>query len=435
MTARLGFLALVLAGAPASADEAIDDVRADVDMAHNRIDRLEALATRLSGWLDVGFFSVAGDGSGTRRDVGHMYFPEYRDSVPGGWVFMGDPLSTAVNARGEPADTGESRALASDSIDAGGSPSAIVNALTIAFDVGVTDTLTLATLLDVTPRTRDPSDPDGQGVGDLFDLKLAQLSWVPELPVPIEIYGGKILPVLGVEYRTQEAPDRLTVTPSLVCRYTCGHPIGAGVFAQLLDARLIANVAVTNGSHMAAIFPLQTEIDTNDVKTVAGRVGWRMRGEAASVEVGASGAAGAQDGQPLNDVLQWQLGFDLQAEWGDLVFAGEYVTGNAEGRTTPGAMAACDLAPCLDFDAAYGTIAHRTLGWLWPYARVDWRDALHQHGATFVYVSRLVRGTIGIHSQLGRRVTAKAEYTLNREIGGIPQFPNDVFTTSLVVRY
>ena len=29
----------------------------------------------------------------------------------------------------------------------------------------------------------------------------------------------------------------------------------------------------------------------------------------------------------------------------------------------------------------------------------------------------------------------KAEYTLNRELGVLPQFPDDVFTSSLVVTY
>jgi hypothetical protein len=70
-----------------------------------------------------------------------------------------------------------------------------------------------------------------------------------------------------------------------------------------------------------------------------------------------------------------------------------------------------------------------------PYARVDWRDALHRSGASFIYISQLLRVTAGLHFELGTAVIVKAEYTVNRELGRIPQFDDDVFTSSLVVRY
>jgi hypothetical protein len=66
-----------------------------------------------------------------------------------------------------------------------------------------------------------------------------------ELRVPIasfglSLYAGKMDPVLGYEYRVEEAPDRLTVTPSLICRYTCGRPIGLKARARFLDERLVS---------------------------------------------------------------------------------------------------------------------------------------------------------------------------------------------------
>jgi hypothetical protein len=45
-----------------------------------------------------------------------------------------------------------------------------------------------------------------------------------------------------------------------------------------------------------------------------------------------------------------------------------------------------------------------------------------------------VRFTVGIRAEIGTRVIVKAEGTLNRELGPIPQFPNDVITTSLVLK-
>ena len=108
--------------------------------------------------------------------------------------------------------------------------------------------------------------------------------------------------------------------------------------------------------------------------------------------------------------------------------------GKAEGKTDS-AGPACDVAPCLDYQGAYGLLGWRATNWLMPYARVDWRDALHRSGASFVYVSQLVRVTGGLRLELGSAVVVKAEYTLDRELGPIPQFDNDVFTSSLVVKY
>jgi len=70
-----------------------------------------------------------------------------------------------------------------------------------------------------------------------------------------------------------------------------------------------------------------------------------------------------------------------------------------------------------------------------PYARVDWRDATHLSGESFVYVSTVLRATAGLRAEIGTRVIAKLEATKNQELGKIPQFPNDVVTSSLVIKY
>ncbi|MBA3392610.1 MAG: outer membrane beta-barrel protein, partial [Deltaproteobacteria bacterium] len=391
---------------------------------------------KLGGYLDVGFFATTGNGAGTRSDYASTYFPEYAGIVPGSWVFMGDPFSTAVNSRGEPADLGESRAIVFDPIDSQGKSTFLVNAVNLTLFGGIGKTGSTNISVDFVPRGRDVSAPGGLFLGDYLDVKLAYGEWKPELEsFELSLQGGKFDSVLGFEYRSMESPDRLGITPSLACRYTCGRPIGIKARGRFLDTRLIANVAVTNGSHFTESFAFAGELDTNDMKTVAGRLSYVIEDK---VEVGASGALGAQDVQPANDVYQWHVGADLHVDYKDVELTAEYVQGKARGDTTQaGAMsgAHCDLAPCIRYKSAYGLVGYRLTNMFVPYLRVDWRDALHRSGASFVYVSQLLRGTAGVRAEIGERVIWKLEGTTNRELGRIPRFPNDVLTTSLVIKY
>ena len=169
------------------------------------------------------------------------------------------------------------------------------------------------------------------------------------------------------------------------------------------------------------------------MKTAAARIGYRFP-IGAGLELGASGAFGAQDLQRDDDVYQWHYGADLRLEWNDLELSAELIQGRAQGRSEDG-QARCGLAPCLDFTGAYGLVAYRASNELMPYLRVDWRDALHESGASFVYVSQLARATAGVRVELGTATVMKVEYTLNRELGRLPQFANDVITSSLVLRF
>src|SRR5262245_35663121 len=99
---------------PPSADDLkqlADDnaaLREDVEDLRKQVTALSALKGRLSGYLDVGWFYVGGDGSGIRRDPAALTYPQYAYTP---WLFLGDPLSTAINSRGEPATTSTSRAV------------------------------------------------------------------------------------------------------------------------------------------------------------------------------------------------------------------------------------------------------------------------------------------------------------------------------------
>ncbi|MEZ4450679.1 MAG: bZIP transcription factor [Nannocystaceae bacterium] len=412
----------------------VELLREDQTFQAERLAAVMPLAGRLGGYVDFGLFWAGGNGSGVRPDIGHKYFPEYDGVVPDSWTFMGDPLSTTINSRGDVADTGESRAVTFDPVDSQGKSSFIVNALNLNVFTGVGKYAAVEGLVDFLPRGRDVANPSGLFLGDYVDVKLAYLRVNPPIKrFDLEISAGKIDSIVGYEYRGQEAPDRITVTPSLVCRYNCGRPVGLKFRARFLERRsLIAGLSVTNGSSIAEGFGFTSEIDRNNWKTLSGRLGYVIPA-GSGLEIGASGYFGAQDLQKAEDVHQWQYGFDLHLDVAGVDLAGEFVMGKLQGQTEAGGPP-CGLAACLEFKAAYGLIGYRALNWLMPYFRTDWRSALHQNGASFVYNSDLVRFTPGLRFEAGTHVIIKVEYTVNRELGRIPQFPNDVFTTSVVAK-
>jgi len=414
--------------------EKVAKLEDDSSFFEEQIKRLMPLSSKLGGYLDFGFFRVMGTGAGVRSDLGNKYFPEYKGVVPPSWVFYGDPLTTMVNNRGEPADTGESRAVTFDSIDNGGKSSFIVNALNVGLFAAVREDLTMTASIDFVPRGRDVSQPSDRALGDFIDVKLAYLEWlVPTEKFELSMYAGKIDSVLGWEYRSREAPDRLTVTPSLLCRYTCGAPLGLKARALFWEGAMSLNVALTNGSHVTENFPIYGEIDRNDWKTVAARIASRAP-LGAGLEVGLSGSIGAQDLQNTEDALHKHIGVDLHLDWHDFEVTAEFMYGKLDGRTAPG-EAPCGLAQCLEYRGWYGLVGYRALNWLEPFVRVDLRSALHQSGQSFVYVSQVLRATAGARMELGPYVVFKAEYNLNRERGPAPQFPNDVFSTSMILKY
>jgi len=415
--------------------EELELLREDLQATDERVDGLLPLKARLSGYLDFGFFSVTGDGTGIRSDIGNLFFPEYGGQVAGSWVFMGDPLSTAVNYRGEPAETGESRAITFDAIDNEGVSSFIVNALNLQFFSGIGRSLSLSSSVDFVPRGRNVANPDGLFLGDFLDVKLAYLTYrAPVESFGLEIYAGKFESVLGREYRRMESPDMISVTPSLLCRYLCGRPLGIKSRLLFLGDKLSAMVAITNGSQFWESFAFYDEIDSNQMKTGSARLALRL--PVAHSELGVSGAFGAQDQQTANDRYQWHVGADLFVSWDDLEVTLEYVQGKARGESEADPdMARCTIVPCLTYKGAYGLVSYRLTNRFVPYARVDWRDATHQDGASFVYLSKLMRATAGLRTEIGTSLILKAEYTLNRELGGIPQFPNDIFTTAMVLKY
>jgi len=400
----------------------VDQVQQQVDGLTEKVDKvLMPLAGFITIYVDLGAFAVSGNGSGIRSDYGNFYYPKYANKIPGEWVFMGDPLSTAINALGEPADAGNSRELREDDLKSHGHPSVLVNSVGLAIGREVYPGISIATLAELLPR------PDG----DKLDVELAHLDWKPFDDQNFWISAGKIDSVLGVEYRSQDAPRRLTVTPSEICRYTCGRQYG--IEARLVSGRLSASGAVTDGDSFMSRFEPATSIHSTWLPTASGHLQW-MLPVGQGLELGVSGAIGPQDKQPDIGIAQWHVGFDARlVDLDGFDAVAEYVQGLQQGKTTM--TTPCNVAPCLSYKGAYLLVDRRVNSWLTPYVRLDWRDAVHTNGGTnmFVYESHVWRATFGLHLELTNRILAKVEYTFNRELDNIPQFPDDIFTSSIVV--
>jgi hypothetical protein len=342
---------------------------------------------------------------------------------------MGDPLSTAINSLGEPADTASSREDSDDSINSHGNPSVIVNAVGLAINKAVTGRVAIAALAELLPRPGP----------DRIEVPFAHIDYRPSEGIDLVISAGKIDSVLGVEYRTQDAPRRLGVTPSLICRYTCGRTFGAE--ARLAHGPATLGLALTNGDSFDERFSPDDQLKASKLPSVSAHVQWKLpigRG----LEVGVSAMIGPQDGQPSLSVHQWHYGFDAALRdldrWD---VTAEVVQGRLQGRTSPELVedpmaglerAPCDLARCLSYKGAYLLVDRHATSRLTPYARIDWRDAVLENGVDFVYESHTLRATIGLHMEMTSRVLGKIEYTWNRELDA-PPFPHDVITSSIVV--
>ncbi|HEY5946404.1 MAG TPA: hypothetical protein VIV40_12965 [Kofleriaceae bacterium] len=375
-------------------------------------------------FVDVGAFAVGGDGSGIRPDIGHVYYPEYMGKIAGQWVFMGDPLSTAINSLGEPSDTSTSREIENDTINSEGRPSLVVNAigLTISKYIRIDELhgFSVSAFAMLLPRPDD----------NILDVQLATISYRPLHDVNLLLEAGKIDSVLGVEYRSQDATKRKGITPSLICRYTCGRPLG--VRAHLTQGRLSTSATLTNGNNFQQIFEHDTMLKSNGLPTASGHVQW-MLPVGQGLEVGVSGALGPQDGQPDLDIRQWHYGFDARLlDFHTFDVTAEFVQGKQPGKTD--SMVDCDAAPCLTYKGAYLLVDRYVTPRFIPYMRLDWRSAVHIKGSEFVYESHTFRTTVGAQFEMTSQILGKLEYTYNRELGGIPQFPDDVITTSIVVK-
>ncbi len=375
---------------------------------------------RLTGYLDVGYFDAAGDGTAYVRDAGKVLHPEYAD-VP--WVFVGDPWSNPINSQGDSADLGLDRTnlLRFDPIHSGGHPSFLVNTMNLGLVGTVRPQLLFETSIGFEPRSGQLGSS-----GDQFDVDLAYLEWIPFKTRDLHVFAGKFESTFGIEYPHRKAPDRFNITPSLIHRYTSGNPTGLKVRGSTWKGRLTVNVALTNGSMNTESFGhFSDEIDTNGGKTVSGRVSLKLPIKP-TLEFGASGLYGAQD-QRLDDIDPYrQFGFDALFRTGGLTVRAEWLKALANRNHTPSVN-------WLDSRGGYAEGSYQALSWLGVYVRGDFRKAALR-ADTNLYLSDTVRATMGLRLDPTPNIIAKAEYLRIKQRHG-PDLDDDVFTSSLIFRF
>ncbi len=377
---------------------------------------------KIGGYGDVGFFATQGDGSGTRRDVAHMMFPEHQNI---GWVFYGDLLATQINSRGDVADLGELPGVnRPDHVNSEGTPTFLVNELNLTVNAGLGSRALFTSSVNFTPRTGTEFE-----FGDSFDIDLAQLEWMPTEDGKTSIFVGKVDSVVGIEYKTRKAPQRFGITPSLIARYNTGTAVGLKARTKLFGDHIILAAALTNGSFGSEQFHFFTETDSNSFKTLSGRASLRLPIGSGTFEIGPSGSWGTQDGTPDGTGKMWFVGADAELEVSRLTLKASFLRGKAPGSEATMAYS-LDLKRGGYVEA--DVILTPVIGIL---GRAEMRDALVQQGTERLYITKNYRATAGVRLIFNPNAIVKAEYSHNGEYGGTPSIPDDVVTTSAVMAF
>lgn len=382
--------------------------------------RMDDARIRITGYADVGFFATQGDGTAYTRDTGNTLFPG--ENAP--WVFYGDPWANPVNSLGDSADLGLDRTNIDrfDPIASGGAPTFLVNAVNQSVFVTFKDKVFLETSINYMPRTGRLGS-----TGDFLDVDLAYGEWIPFNDVNLHLFAGKFEPTFGLEYRTRKSPDRFNITPSLIGRYLVQSPIGLKVRGGVLNDLMVYNFAVTNGGSSTEQFAhFFNEVDSNAGKTASGRLSVVFP-IPAFLEIGGSAMYGAQDGQPDSKVMHQQFAADVRFRAGDLTIEGEWLIQSLANKNSIAGI------PELDARGWYLQGRYLVVPGMGIFVRGDRRIArlLAQPN---LYLTDTVRFTGGLRFDLTFNVLAKLEYIHVRELNG-PDLNDDVFTSSLVLRY
>jgi hypothetical protein len=440
----IGLAVLLLVARPAAADSPADpgaptgepaaEAPPDAAAVAARLDELEIklqgaeqsrrsrFPVKVTGYGDLGLFATQGDGSGFRRDAGHMMFPDRSQYA---WVFYGDLLATSVNSRGDTADLGEAPGVTRfDSIHSGGKPSFLVNELNLSINAGLGSQALFTSSVNFTPRSGHDFS-----LGDSFDLDLAQLEWMPTDSGKTSIFIGKVDSVLGIEYKTRKAPQRFGITPTLLARYTTGTAVGVKARSKLADDHIILAAAVTNGSFGTEQFHFFNEVDTNTFKTVSGRAALKLAVGSGSLELGPSGEWGTQDGAPDGAGAMWFVGLDAELDLGRVNIRAQWLKGKAPGDAVSRTYA-LDLKQggYVETDLTLTPI----IGLL---GRAEFRDAEVNQGMERLYITKNWRATTGVRLTFNSSAIVKAEVSHNGEYGGVPSIPDDVVTMSGVIAF
>lgn len=386
----------------------------------------------VTGFVDMGFAFAQNKGVGFQKDVNNN-FTEYADKTA---VFLGDPASTYINTRHEAHDLGEAGnfPLAFDTVQGKGNPMGILNSATIDMIAEIHEKVRLQVSTEFLPRQNVVQGTTGNG--NFINLDMAFIDYKPFQQLDITVTAGKFIGITGIEYRWRRAPDRWTVTPTLVGRYMDGNPLGVKVRGKHFDKRFIWNVGVTNGNSFTNDTRIIENVESNSGKTVAGRLSYDFAfGPITLLELGISGSWGPQDQQASNNPKQWDWGPDLQLAWKALQLRGQWFKVNTDGGGINEAKnyiaEAWYVEAMYSFPGLFDLV--NTFGIFTRFSRRDAREI----DPKYVFVVDVAQITPGIRVDITENIIFKAEYSVNLEIGVIKNnsFNNNVFTSSLVAKF
>jgi hypothetical protein len=431
---------------PADMQAQINDLRERMLDLEQRLDQTRQIATArrpilsLSGYVDAGFFATQGTGVGIVQDAGAANmraYPEYMNRY--GWVFLGDILSTAVNARGEAADLGQFPGIDRfDSVNSNGAPGFIINEVNLTANAALSPSALATASVNFVPRSGHDFN-----IGDFIEVDLAQLEWMPTASGKTSIFVGKFDSVIGIEYRERKANQRFGITPSLIARYTTGTPLGLKVRSKFLDDRVVVAGALTNGSSGTEQFHFYDEVDSNAGKTASGRLSVKPL-SMLDLEIGVSGEYGSQDKALDSLGSLWFWGVDLLGHIGPVDLKAQYLRGHGDGEALDRVYDPNHRPYGLDLhNGGYLEADWMITPIVGVYGRGDLRDAVVWLGnpdapmlaADRIYITKSWRATGGVRAVINEHIVIKAEYLHNGEYGRIPQIANDVFTSSLLLLY
>ena len=403
------------------------------------------------------------------------------------WHFLGDPLATAINSAGHPADiraqnnpSQSSQAVPYDYIQSAGRPTFIINEVNINPVAKLGEGFQAFASINFYPRSASVSIGDKQDAGSVVPAgptKVGDYIWVDMAYLEyatafrngrhqLSLFAGRFDPNIGIEYRVRKSPDRFGVTPSLICRYSCGTPIGLKARGQFFDEFFTIALAVQNSaSYQEQLFRFAENTDKKYMKTISGRASIHCSDknhcQKFNLEVGLSGEFGGEvDGfydvgrsefDPF--VKQWTVDVDVHFEYRGLELRAEYLRTEADGFIGSDSKPAL---PRLSAQGAYFEGSYRVLNWLGAMLRWDVRDAVHvDYSVPFAYDSLLWRLTVGARFDINDNIAFKAEYLHLQPFGRMAEgladmkttmgpmaiastagdYAADYLTTSLVLRY
>ena len=404
-----------------------EDLSSKIEQLESRLSMAEQsrkakFPIKVTGYGDVGFFATQGDGTGWRRDPGHVMFPNRGDFA---WVFYGDLLATTVNTRGDVADLGDSPGVDRfDSIGSDGNPTFLANELNLTVNAGLSSNALFTGSVNFMPRTGNDFR-----LGDSFEIDLVQLEWMPSRDGKTSIFVGKVDSVIGIEYKQRKPTQRFGITPSLSARYTTGPAVGLKARSKLFDDKIVLAAALTNGSFGTEQFHFFSEVDSNAFKTLSGRAAIRLPIGDGTFEVGASGQYGIQDGAPDGADAMWFYGAEAELELTRFALRAAWLQGQAPGDRV-------SMTYALDLkQSAYVESNFLLTSLIGLLGRVELRDAEVSESMERLYITKNWRATAGVRLVLSPNATIKAEYLHNRTYGGVPEIPDDVVTTSAVMAF